>query len=450
MTKFAHFLCSHVRLTCWIGVFVTLVMPFICLGESQAQRIRDAEIEHVLSSYQSHLYSAAGLNAEDASIVLINNLDINAFVQAGRNIYLYSGLVIEARSLGELIGVLSHEMAHIVGGHVSRRHVYRSQMSKYATFGLIAGSLLGVASGRADVGVAIASAGADVSKRKVYAHSRGEESLADRDGLTFMDRLNFPLGGLQSFTEKMSEQEFMPTSQQQEYYRTHPSVRSRLFAIRQTRKTLEAEPKVRQWPEGWEIGFERMRAKLTGYLQPQHALRVYKDRSGFVAGYGRGIAFLTQKAFDSAHAEFEILLKEMPQDAWVHELVAETWFAAGNVEQATEAIRRAMSYANDEPDLLERAALMFLALGTDQGDAEAERAVSLALQKRYASPSLWRLKAQIHGKRGETSLADLAFAESAFSSGDSKRAVIFARRALKGFKEGGTEWLRAQDILLIE
>ena len=45
----------------------------------------------------------------------------NAFVAGGKTIYVHSGLLLEARSAEEILGVIAHEIGHLAAGHVPLR-----------------------------------------------------------------------------------------------------------------------------------------------------------------------------------------------------------------------------------------------------------------------------------------------------------------------------------------
>ena len=53
---------------------------------------------------------------------MILNSSYNAFVTSDNVIYLHSGLLLKAESLEEVIGVMAHELGHIVSGHVARKN----------------------------------------------------------------------------------------------------------------------------------------------------------------------------------------------------------------------------------------------------------------------------------------------------------------------------------------
>ena len=83
--------------------------------------IRDAEIENLLADYSRPLFLAAGLNPNTVGIALINNKSLNAFVANGQNIYFHTGLILESEDPNMVIGVIAHEIGHIIGGHLSRK-----------------------------------------------------------------------------------------------------------------------------------------------------------------------------------------------------------------------------------------------------------------------------------------------------------------------------------------
>ena len=62
-------------------------------------------------------------------------------------------------------------------------------------------------------------------------------------------------------------------------------------------------------------------------------------------------------------------------------------------------------------------------------------------------PTVYKLMAMAYGQLGDIPRAELATAEAAYLQGDKKLAIGKARVALKAFKRGSSEWIRANDIL---
>ena len=86
-----------------------------------AAGIRDAEIEAKLEAFLEPLLNKANISSQ-IKVRLILNSSYNAFVTSDNIIYLHSGLLLKAESLEEVIGVMAHELGHIVSGHVARKN----------------------------------------------------------------------------------------------------------------------------------------------------------------------------------------------------------------------------------------------------------------------------------------------------------------------------------------
>ena len=71
--------------------------------------IRDAEIEGLLRLYTRPIFKAAGINPKSVKVYIINDPRINAFVAGGQRIFVNTGLLLQADTPNEVIGVLAHE-----------------------------------------------------------------------------------------------------------------------------------------------------------------------------------------------------------------------------------------------------------------------------------------------------------------------------------------------------
>ena len=87
----------------------------------QISIVRDTEIEQLLREYSAPIFRAAGVNASQTDIVLIQDRTFNAFVANGRRIFMNVGVLLEADTPNEVIGVIAHETGHIAGGRKCRR-----------------------------------------------------------------------------------------------------------------------------------------------------------------------------------------------------------------------------------------------------------------------------------------------------------------------------------------
>ena len=100
---------------------LALTCAVIPVAQAHAQSLlRDTEIEETLNDFTDPILRAGGLYPASVDIYLVNDPSLNAFVTRGQNIFLHSGLILEAENPNQLKGVIAHETGHIVGGHIVR------------------------------------------------------------------------------------------------------------------------------------------------------------------------------------------------------------------------------------------------------------------------------------------------------------------------------------------
>ena len=113
--------------------------------------IRDAEIEGLLRLYTRPIFKAAGINPKAVKVYVLNDQRINAFVAGGQRIFINTGLITQATTPNEVIGVLAHETGHIAGGHLARMGVEIDSANYTAIIGMLLGLATiagGVAAGK--------------------------------------------------------------------------------------------------------------------------------------------------------------------------------------------------------------------------------------------------------------------------------------------------------------
>src|ERR1700760_74095 len=92
-------------------------------GPARAQSVsllRDAEIENTIRLFASPLFKQAGVDPAAVKVHIVNDMQLNAFVADGLNLFLNAGLIIRTETPSQLIGVMAHESGHIAGGHLAR------------------------------------------------------------------------------------------------------------------------------------------------------------------------------------------------------------------------------------------------------------------------------------------------------------------------------------------
>ncbi len=410
--------------------------------------IRDAEIEAILRDFTNPILEAAGLVPEDVNIYIINDPSLNAFVAGGQNIFLHTGLIIEADTPGQLKGVIAHETGHIAGAHGARRAQDLAVASRpgFISIGL---GIIAIAAGAPEVGAALIANSQQLTALQFFTFTRAQESSADQAALSYLERIGESPAGLVQFFEEFRYQEVLSQARRFEYFRTHPLASDRIRALRQRAEEtglLDIPPTERSVEQ-----MAVMHAKLIGFLEPP--VKVYQrypqTDTSEPARYARAISALQSIDIQTALGEIDTLLEIDPENPFYHELKGQILFENGRIEESIPPNQRAVDLMPDQPLLLINLARSIIARDAE-GDAEAgEEALRRALLAEPDNVFAWSNLAIAMEKQGRRAEAELATAERSFHVGDYIGAQTFAGRALGGLEPGTPQHRRASDIVAV-
>lgn len=407
--------------------------------------IRDAEVEGIIRSYATPLFEAAGLGAESVRIYLVNDDSLNAFVAGGMNLFIHTGLLMEAENANQIVGVIAHETGHIAGGHLARTQEALRNASTEAIIAFVLGVAV-AAAGQGEAGGAIVGGGTAIAQADLLKYSRTQESAADHAGVSYLDTTGQSSRGLLDFFGILGDQELLLSSQQSPYLRTHPMTSERMDFVRHH---VESSPfSDAPEPEAFTAGFARMHAKLVGFLRPlNRVLQDYPETDDSLAGrYARAIAYYRAGNLDRALPLLEGLIAEHPDDPFFQELKGQILMENGRGREALPYYQASVRLAPHEPML--RLGLAQVQLDTEDPALNKDALANLEEVTRIEprNPGAWRLLSIAYGRDGQLPMAALALAEAALARGDKPEARAQANRALQQLPEGSPAWLRAQDI----
>lgn len=404
--------------------------------------IFDDEIEALLTDYARPVLRAANLGQGNVAMRIINDRSFNAFVLDGRNVFINTGLIIQAETPNQVIGVIAHEVGHIDGAHLA---ALRSEMQRMQT-GMIITRILGIAAAvLARSGAAVVAAD-DLWLKTFLARRRSQESSADQAGLRFLELTGQSgRGMLETFERLGMENRAYGVNP---YLLSHPTERTRIAQLRQK---AEASPffNVKDKPE-LQLRHDLVRAKLRGFTFPaQDVFRLYPaENKSLPARYARAIAANCSGNCTKAMGEIDALIKERPSSPYFWELKAHVYSKEGKFAQAVPHIRQALKLGGNRSHLLR----MELAKAIVEGGAvaqydEAIRILEVSIDTRPDDIGGYRTLARAYAAKGRVADADVAMAQAHLISGDPKQAIIFARRAQRGLPQGSRGWLKADDII---
>ena len=416
--------------------------------------VRDAEIEALVGDYTWPLMKAAGLKRGAMRILLANDPRANAFV-SGRNMVINTGLLMRAETPNEVIGVIAHEIGHLVGGHQARLAGRIAQTKKLAVVGSLVGMGVGLAAGLSgNKNAASASAAAAISAptlalRGFLRYKREEEAAADTAAARLLAKTGQSgLGMLKTF-EDFRRELSLSGSRVDPYKQSHPLPAARLSALRD--KLTRSKHFKRRDPAALQKRHDMARAKIAAYGGDTRLARGLLQSAKLHEDarlYGRAIVAHLYGDTRSALAQIDRLAKRMPNNAYVHEMKGEILLRAGRGKSAVKPLQKAVA--------LDKAGsgVMRIQLGhalLDAGGTKNAKAAIKHLRRGVTRDRMsvggYEMLAIAYDRLGREGDALLATAEAAYRSNRRREARSFAKRARAKLKKGSPAWVRAGDIL---
>ncbi len=425
-------------------------------GAVRGGAIRDAEIEALMRSYAVPIFRAAGLNPRSIKVILINNPAINAFVTSNNRMFIYTGLLIEAKTPNEVIGVIAHETGHITGAHLAQ---LRSEMRRASTLQIIS-MLLGVAataagaasgiSSASDAGIGIISGGRRIARRNFLAYRRVQEASADQAAISFLNKTGQSAKGMNKTFAKLADQMIVTLQHMDPYALSHPVPRERMALLERRSRASRFYDK--KDPPQLQLRHDMMRAKLYGFTKGKGAtLRKYPSRDkSLPARYARAIVSYRNIGIKKAVREIDALIKFQPKNPYFHELKGQALLESGKADQAIAPLKKAVALSSGNGLIRIMLAQAMLAGKGKNRTKEAVAQLRKAMPSEGDNSEPYRLLAMAYGRSGNIAMAQLNSAERFLREGNASLAYVHASRARKKLRKGSPAWLRASDIIMLK
>nr|WP_228288775.1 M48 family metalloprotease [Acinetobacter indicus] len=342
-------------------------------------------LEDQLFSVFSHLLSQTQMG-QPIGLLIINDLQINAFAVPGGLFALNTGLVTSARNMDEVAGVMAHEIAHVTQRHYSRSQEAFKGQGLLALAGVLVGALVASqADGDAGAAVMMGSQAALMDKQLTY--SRNQEREADRIGMQYMYTAGYNPQSMADFFEVMhratSRVSFLP-----DFWFTHPLTTERMSEARLRANQL---PRVESSLRDEEFDILKQYTLVVSNQATEQQLQVLASRNNFAAQLALA-AFYTRQG---DYALAQQTLDQAKNHRRLHHLISliQTDIYLGQ-NKLSEAYKVISSPARIMPE--NRALNYKLAevLIRQNQPAEAQALVQKFLNRNERDLSAWRLMQQ--------------------------------------------------------
>ena len=416
--------------------------------DADASILRDTETEYLFRDISRPLIQAAGLDPNSVRVVLLNDPEINAFVATGQTVYIQTGLIVAVDNVNQLQGVIAHELGHVAGGHSIRLQEGAKEATGITIATMVLGALAIAAGAGGDAGMALMMAGQQAAMGKFLAFSRTQEATADQAGANYLSKAGITGKGMLDFFSKLQNEEYrLAIYATDSYARTHPLSSERIQALEQR---FKADPSWNKPVDATlDARFQRVKAKLIGFIDPKHAVAKYPESNQSVpAHYARAYAYHLGGYPDKAISEANALLATDPHDPFFLELKGQILLEGGHPVDAIPVLREATQRSGDAPLIAAMFGHALVATEDAKYFPEAKQVLKAAVSRDNQDPFAWYQLGIIYDREGDQSRASLASAERYSLEGNPKAAIVSAKTAMAGIRPGTPDCLRAQDIVM--
>ena len=183
-------------------------------------------------------------------VKVVDTDEVNAFAFPGGFFYVNKGLILEAENESELIGVIAHEISHVIARHATTR-MSKGQLLEIAAIpAMIFGGYWTQMALQNGLGLAL--------NLELLGVTRESEREADQLGIQYAWNAGYDPNGFVTFFEKLQAQEKSKPSRLAGWFRTHPSTEDRILASMDEQRYLpEKDSYIVNTSE-----FDRVKARL--------------------------------------------------------------------------------------------------------------------------------------------------------------------------------------------
>ena len=390
---------------------------------------RDPFIEAYLSELLQRVTTYSELQDKRLELIVLDSPALNAFAAPGGIVGVNTGTFLTAQNEHQLASILAHELAHLSQRHYARRLQQQKASSTVGLAALLA-SLLVVAAGNSDVGIAAIPAIQAATIDSSLRFSRDMEIEADRIGMQTLAHAGFDPHSMTGMFEQMLKSTRYRTKVP-EFLLTHPITESRIAdsasrAQKYPQKRIDADEEYQMIRARVMLQFEPSAARATKRFEEE--INRYQTMSPLMAHYGLVLARTRSGDTEGARTALPGL-KALTKNR-VMLAVADADIAAKeqNWDQASKILDEALALEPRNHPLNVRLAEILMEAGRYP---ECEALLVQHVKRHPSNAYVWYLLAEVHGLAGHNLDVHKARAEYFLLMGLYDNAEIQLRNALK-------------------
>ncbi|MBW2465957.1 MAG: M48 family metalloprotease [Deltaproteobacteria bacterium] len=273
--------------------------------------IDEPDIIQYINELGNSTLEVAGSQYFDYHFFVINNKELNAFAAPSGLIFFHSGLIETLENEGELVGVIAHEIGHVVSRHLADRIKKTSRISAATMLGV----LVGIAIGGGPLSEAIIAGSAAAGQTAALSFSRLDEEEADRLAFKWMQDQNRNPSVMVDMLRKIHNINRYRQGNIPPYLLTHPGPDIRMGYIQDLILFTEKKPYV----QFDDFPFQRFKSRI---------ISMTKDPMQLISNYRNAVLSMEQESSEAAMA---------------HYILSQAYLAAADYVNALKELQKTIS-----------------------------------------------------------------------------------------------------------
>lgn len=387
-----------------------------------------------LQSLADKLQPKSGEYEHDIKVFLVDDPSINAFAGPGGYIGIHTGLLLSARSEGELASVMAHEIAHVSQRHLVRAFETSNKMSLASMGAILAGIILG--NTNPEISEAVIASTVAGSAQQQLTFSRSHEQEADRVGLELLANAGFDPRNMVSFFEVLQQKQRTVGGYAPEFLLTHPLTLSRIADTRN---------RASQYPQDFltdNTTLQLIQARVSTLQQktgPNPFLRVESAQerpSELSRRYYQALLAAAAGNYSQARQHITPLVQLYSQRVLFHYSAAQIELGDNKPDIALKITQNAVELFPGSTPLIELHARILLQINQQQQAFEVLQSAIRRYPERY---DLYQTYAEAASKAGNNAEAYRALAEYQYQLGNIRQSISYLTQALESDNLGKYE-----------
>ena len=291
----------------------------------------EPDIIQYINKLGQETLTVAGSQYFDYHFFVIINNELNAFAAPSGLIFFHSGLIESLDSEGELVGVMAHEIGHVVSRHLADR-INKTAKINAAT---MLGVLLGIALGAGPLSEAMIAGSVAAGQSAALSFSRLDEEEADRLAFKWMREQNRDPIAIVNMLHEIHTMNRYRMGYVPPYLLTHPGSDVRMSYV----QDLIIFSQKKNYEKVDEFPFQRFKSRV---------ISLSKDPTQLISYYENSITTMEP---------------DSQATAMVHYVLSQAYLAAADYDNAEKSLRKTMVFFPDKQILKADLGIIYLRSG---------------------------------------------------------------------------------------